>query len=168
MTTREQTSRWEFTPVVLALLLAWANCSSANPAASTCQSLHPRGADPLAPADVLAQTVSECSADTGQCQATSPCESAGRVCDSSLFMTDDAAICIARGAGLEVGLQPITAGLVYDFRYRRVAWGVSNLLYDPAHPALADGGSGDSGGQYFQIDAVSGAVLHQGHWARVP
>jgi hypothetical protein len=150
-------------------LLAIASCSSAGPASSTCQALHPRGADPVAAADLVAQTSAECSGDTGQCQATPPCgNSAGKICDPSGFMTADAAICIAQAAGLEPGLQPAGAGLVYDFKFRRVAWGVSNLLYDPAHPAPADGGGGDKGGHYFQIDAVSGAVLQESHWAAVP
>lgn len=136
------------------LLLTVANCSSAEPASSNCQALYPRGADPVAAADVVAQTSAECSADTGQCQATPPCgSSAGRVCESSKFITADAAICIADAAGLEPGLQPAGAGLVYDSQARRVAWGVSNLLYDPAHPGLADGGGGDS------VGAISRSML---------
>jgi hypothetical protein len=89
------------------------------------------------------------------------------VCDPAKFITADAAICIAQAAGLESGLKPIGAGLVYDSQARRVAWGISNLLYDPAHPALADGGGGDRGGHYFQIDAVTGAVLWENTWAEV-
>jgi hypothetical protein len=154
--------------VSVTLLLAVASCSGTSTSPSACRAAHPRGADPVASADVVAQTIMECGADTGECQATPPCESLlGRVCDASRFMTADAAICIAQAAGLEPGLRPAGAGLVYDARARRVAWSVSNLLYDPAHPAPADGGGGDSGGQYFQIDAVSGVVLLEGAWGEV-
>jgi hypothetical protein len=155
--------------VAVFVLLAVASCSSVDPPSRTCQSLHPRGPGPVAPADVVAQAFTQCSADTGECQGMPPCgNSAGRVCDSSRFMTAEAAICIAQAAGLEPGLQPAGTGLVYDFRFRRVAWGVSNLLYDPAHPTPQDGGSGTSGGHSFQIDAVSGAVLQESNWDRVP
>jgi hypothetical protein len=155
----------DFRAIALTLLLAVASCSSADPPSATCQASYPPGAGPVAPADIVAQTSGDCSADTGECQGTPPCGSlAGRVCDSSKFMTADAAICIARAAGLEPGLEPGSAGLVYNVKFRRVAWGVRNLLFDPAHPAAPDGGSGERGGQFFLIDAVDGAVLQAGQW----
>jgi hypothetical protein len=151
----------------LAILLVATSCSGDGASSSACLSMFPAGTTPVAPADVLAQAISDCNGDTGACTGNPPCGPiSNRVCDASKLMTADAAVCFARAAGLTAGLQSPVAGLVYDFKARRVAWGVSNVLFD--HPAQPDGSGGDSGGQYFQIDAVGGAVLSSGQWSRIP
>jgi hypothetical protein len=159
----------EFRAIAATLFLAVTSCSSADPPSDACQATYPPGTDPVAPADVVTQTSAHCSADTGECQAMPPCGSlAGKVCDASKFMTADAAICIARAAGLVPGLEPASAGLVYNVGFRRVAWSVMNVLYDPAHPARADGDGSGRGGQLFLIDAVDGVVLEAALWTETP
>jgi hypothetical protein len=155
------------TTFTLAILVVATSCSGDGALPSACLSMFPAGTAPVAPADVLAQAMSDCNGDTGACTGNPPCgPSSNRVCDASKLMTADAAVCFARAAGLGAGLQAPTAGLVYDFKARRIAWGVSNVLFD--HPAQADGSGGDSGGQFFQIDAIDGAVLSSGQWSRIP
>jgi hypothetical protein len=154
---------------LLAALTAGA-CSGASVPVNTCLSLmFPRDGGQVAAASDLAQVLAACNADTGACQASSPCvESGPRICDPARFVTADAAICAARAAGLEEGLAPFGASLVYDTKFRRVAWGVSNLLYDDTSPTSPDAGGGGQGGQYFQVDAVSTAILATGAWGGIP
>jgi hypothetical protein len=137
-----------------------AGCSQSDAVSTECASMHPRSSAPVAAADELSQTLSDCNADK--------VAHVGSNCDSTAFVSSGAAICVAQAAGLESGLSTLSAGLSYDPRYHRVAWGVSNLLYDDAHPPPSDGGSGTSGGRFFAIDAETLSVLWQGAWDRVP
>lgn len=158
-----------FRLAILVLLFASAGCSQENASSTTCALTYPRGTEAVAPPDVLTQASSDCTADTGPCMASSSCVPFGpKVCDPAKFATADAAICVARSSGLEAGLETPGAGLVYDFKFRRVAWGVSNVLFDADPPAPSDGGGGTRGGQYFQVDAVNLAVLSEGRWEDVP
>ena len=110
--------------------------------------------------------------------AVSDCQSGGRVpiqedsglpaeagapgsdCDASRVMTREAALCVARAAGLPEGMAAFQAGLRFDTRYRRIVWSVLNTTWDE--------GNGAKGGESWDIDAITGAVLGRFGWGQTP
>ncbi len=84
----------------------------------------------------------------------------GTGCDSSSFLSQAAAVCIAELEGMAQGLTPWTANLVYNNGHRRVIWSVMNTMAQ-----RADGGSG---GALLMLDATTGFVLESGGWEAIP
>lgn len=166
------------TPLLLLTALHLVACSSlddpsaddrlADEVAAECVRSHPRDEDEalgdedndldFAESDV----VGECTNDSGDCQASIPCEGTAedRECDSALFLGADASTCIAEAKGEERGLQGLEPHLVYDQSHRRVVWQVRNVLRESP--------DGSSDGQIFVIDAVTGEVLAMLGWRATP
>ena len=84
----------------------------------------------------------------------------GSDCDSSRVMTREAALCVARAAGLAEGISALQAGLHFDTEYRRIVWSVLNTT--------SDDGNGRKSGEAWDIDAITGAVLFRGGWSQTP
>lgn len=96
---------------------------------------------------------SECPPATPQSVADE-CEAAGVSCNPDAFITRDAALCIARAEGLEEGLLPWTADLIYSERLERPAWGVTSTLEGAPHSCYENSLT-------MVIDAETGEVLDQ-------
>ncbi len=84
----------------------------------------------------------------------------GSDCDASRVMTRDAAICVARASGLAEGVAAFQAGLHFDAEFRRIVWSVENTTWD--------NGNGEKGGDAWEIDAITGAVLGRFGWGQTP
>jgi hypothetical protein len=103
----------------------------------------------------------EASSDTDLDEVVLECQQGGgTACDSTQFLTHQAALCVARQAGLAAGVAPVRAGLLFQVTFRRVAWNVENVLHDD--------GQGSQSGDSMLIDAVNGAVLQSGSWGSTP
>lgn len=81
--------------------------------------------------------------------------SGGRGCDEP-FISLEAARCIARDSQFQAGLEQWALSLKYEVSYRRVTWGVQNVLVDD--------GPANYSGESLVIDAVSGRVLGRTSW----
>lgn len=86
------------------------------------------------------------------------CTDDGQSCDGSVFITRDAASCIAALEGLRPGIYEGRWGssLVYDYELQRPVWQVFNVLF-------ADACAED--GEVMSIDAETGANLGVGTWS---
>jgi hypothetical protein len=139
--------------------------SDRDPSTATCRVRYPRVSG-SAVSDDLTRIVANCRGDDGNCQASTPCTgtAADRICDEARFITADAAICIARAAGLEPGLHAPKARLIYHYGFRRVIWSVENVRWRDTAPT---GFSGGSSGDIFAVDAVTGEFLGKCSWESV-
>jgi hypothetical protein len=78
------------------------------------------------------------------------CAAAGVTCDPSAFITREAAECIARLAGMEPGIEPWIADLLYAGDLRHPVWVLENVTYrDPSFAC-------SERGQWLRIDALTG------------
>jgi hypothetical protein len=84
----------------------------------------------------------------------------GTDCDAAGFISREAALCIARAAGLAPGLSDWEAGLGYHYGHRRIIWGVSTTLRD-------DGPDGQSGASMV-LDARTGILIEELGWESIP
>jgi hypothetical protein len=154
--------------VLLAAVIGCEGDGSAT-AADPCVMKFPRGTTQVvAPVDQITQAVNECRGDDGACRAQMAClgSASGRLCDAKMFITANAAVCVAEANGLARGImaQPRT-GLVYDFVFRRITWNVSNTMYDGERGERPDGGGGLRGGQSIAIDAITAKLLNRFEWS---
>jgi hypothetical protein len=145
-------------PVTLAALVLTVACSGGQLDMNTCAAQYPRGSGDVASPYVIVSVSHTCDEDMGQCQTPLICAVPDQ-CDPARFVTAEAAICAARAAGLQPGLEPPAIDLTYDLQSRRVAWSINNLLSDSADPSSDGGRIGHS--QSFLIDAITAAVLRQ-------
>jgi hypothetical protein len=93
--------------------------------------------------------VSSCSQPSNSKDACSG-SVADRICEDTLFITPDAAQCIAMNPwfdGVQAGL---TVTLVYNYGYRRVVWNVMSDRF------------------LVTVDAVTGRVLGQNQFTSTP
>jgi hypothetical protein len=88
------------------------------------------------------------------------CEAAGAPCDATRFITRDAAICIARAQGLDPGLEPWTATLLFREDTRRPVWKIDSVL-------TVEPDNCSRGGQYVRIDAITGEPSAIGGWDEI-
>jgi hypothetical protein len=94
-------------------------------------------------------------------RARAECNADGGVdCDAPGIIGSDAALCIARTAGLPAGLYPAETGLVYNYGTKRIHWGASVTLVD-------DGSQGASGSS-VSIEASTGIVIERLGWSATP
>jgi hypothetical protein len=93
-----------------------------------CLMAHTRTTDLVAEPALLMAQLANCRDDSGQCMASTFCTGTAddRVCDSSQLITAEAAICIAQESGTSEGLESPRAGLVYNYKYRRIIWTVTS------------------------------------------
>lgn len=143
---------------LVAVVLLAAGCGESEAVdAESCLQRHPRQAGP-AP-DPLSVTAAVEACESGPSAIAS-----GRDCNPDHFISEPAAVCIARGSGLAKGLGPIQSVLLFNTAHARIAWSVTNVTYDRPQ----DGLPGDSGGQIVDVDAITGALLWSGDWVRLP
>jgi hypothetical protein len=164
------TRRVSFAWVVLAM--AAAGCDGDDDASKTlsaCVMKHPRGTMPtVAPNDQIVQALNECRGDSGECLAQLACRGAAadRECDARPLITANAAVCVAEANGLTRGIQATPrTGLVYDFVFRRIAWSVSNTMYDGDRGTRPDSGGALRGGQSMAVDAITAKLLNSFEWS---
>jgi hypothetical protein len=128
----------------------------------SCVKTHPLAASDIEPA-VRLQTVDDCESDDGPCQASTECKGSveDRICDADRFISPGAALCIADAAGLDSGLNGLSASITYNYGYRRVIWAVRNVLHD-------EGPGGSSSGTVMFVDGVSSEILGSFGWSATP
>ena len=131
-------------------------------AAESCVRRNPRVDAEVARAVEENAVVTDCLSDSGECQASIPCQGSidERECDAALFFGPDASSCIALARGQQRGLRELEPQLGYDFGHRRVTWSVRNVQHESP--------DGTSGGQIFVIDAITGELLDQLGWIAQP
>lgn len=127
--------------------------------APACIADHPRGDEPVADPELLDSYLANCRDDSGTCMASSPCTgtAAGRVCDASRLITEEAAGCIARAGGISEGLEGLRIQLGYNYGHRRMVWNVTNVLSRSSPDAGP--GSFRQDGDAWSVDAVTGEIL---------
>jgi hypothetical protein len=134
-----------------------------------CVMKYPRGMQqPAAPGDQIAQAMSECRGDDGECRAQQACQGApaNRQCDATLLISAQAAVCAAEAGGLKPGiLATPRTGLVYDFVFRRITWSVSNTMYEGERGERPAAGGGLRGGQSMAVDAITAKLLNSFEWS---
>lgn len=84
----------------------------------------------------------------------------GSDCDQSLFISLDAATCVARARGLAAGIRPWDLSLGYYDNHQRVIW----LIMTVTEEAGYDGYWGES----MLLDAITGSVLERGGYTATP
>lgn len=116
---------------------------------SACISNHPPG-EPFDLGQVEEGSPATLEAFLAQCRSAG-----GSGCDERLISLE-AARCIALDQQFQAGLDEWVLSLKYEVSYRRVTWGVQNVLVDD--------GPANYSGQSLIIDAVSGRVLGRTSW----
>ncbi len=132
------------------LFLFAAGCTSSPAATSTlpaCVVAHPVPAGSSPSSEALVQQ--------GKCQTDK-----GSGCTASLFISQDAAVCVATGAGLAAGIAPWQVQIVYHYGDKVVYWQVRNTLHDDGHGAMD--------GEGVAVHATTAAVGGKYGWGQIP
>jgi len=85
---------------------------------------------------------------------------AGTGCVATAFISEAAAVCIAKQAGLAPGIKAWQSNLVYHFGVKTVRWNVQNTVADKG----VDGVTGNG----IAINATTGAVMEKFGWGAIP
>jgi hypothetical protein len=110
----------------------------------------PPEGDPVECPPVTPETVAQECADDGQ------------TCDPQVFITRDAARCLAEIEELDDGLAEWRISLVYNYEYQRPIWVVDNTTQ-----IEACGDISDEYGESLIFDAETGDLLDRGMWAAI-
>ena len=130
----------------LALLAALlGGCATASAPGPDCIRDHPRAGAPGV--DATAQQ-NLCTND------------GGTGCVATAFISEAAAVCLAKEAGLAPGINAWQSNLVYHFGVKTVRWSVKNTL--------SDNGTGTVSGEGIAINATTGAVMDKFGWGATP
>lgn len=107
------------------------------------------------PFDVGAADVSSGASPTLEAFQSQCHSSGGSGCDG-VFISKEAARCIAQNEKLETGLQPWSIGMWYEDSYRRLGWEIQNVTEDQGTTYK---------GTTLTVDAVTGRVLGRSNWS---